>query len=44
VAVAVEDAKEGGERTHIVSVTTGEDPGDLMEMREVVRGPGREEF
>jgi hypothetical protein len=44
VGVAVEDAEVGGPRADGFAVLVGEDTGKLVEMREVVDGPGREEL
>lgn len=42
VAVAVQDAEEFLEGTDCVCVLDGEDAGELMQVGEVVNGPGRE--
>ena len=44
VAGALEDAKIGGPGADSFAVLVGHDAGELVEMREVVSGPGGEEL
>jgi hypothetical protein len=44
VAIAVEDAQEGGEWADLAAITAGQDSGNLMQVGEVMGGPGSEKF
>ena len=44
VAGALEDAQVGAPRTDRIAILVGHDAGELMEMGEVVNGPGREKL
>jgi hypothetical protein len=44
VAGALQDAEVGAPWTYGFAVLVGHDPGDLMQMRQIVGGPGGEEL
>ncbi len=44
MAVAVENAEVGAPRAYGLAILVGEDASELMEMGEVMRGPGGEQL
>jgi hypothetical protein len=44
VSVAFENPDKGRKGTDFVAIVAGQDAGDLMEMGQIVSGPGGEEF